>query len=551
MRIFTTTAVAWKAWVLLALFGGSVAMASPEGQSKDQGLQTIDRAILANYARDTWHAIATLADGGALPADALRKTQGGWVVEGLTSPTNLAAYLWSIMAAEDLELIQADESGRRLEQALAAIGRLERSHGFFYNWYEPATGRPAVNWPGGGKVRPFLSVVDNGWLAAALMLVGNTRPGLHDTTEALLKPMDFAFFYDAYDPRDPTAHPGLLRGGYWPDAETYAGFHYGALNTEPRIASYIGIARGQVPPEHYYRMFRTNPTPPAAMLDPSSGGTILSTSNPTSTASTNGAVKYAGVLVNEGTFKYRGIELVPTWDGTMFEALMVSLLVPEADWAPRSWGANHPLYVRAQIEYGLNDARLGYWGLSAAATPGGGYGAYGVAALGVRTHAEQGSRPREAVIAPYASFLAMPFAPAEALANLKGLADHFPAIYGPYGFLDSVDVVSGQVADRVLILDQGMILASLVNVIGKDSLRRGFCAGAVESSIKPLIAEEQFDSRFDAASTTIAEPVHGEITPVLASLASAPDPSGSTASEVKVPTTSRAVRAGSMNRPCR
>ena len=48
---------------------------------------------------------------------------------------------------------------------------------------------------------------------------------------------------------------------------------------------------------------------------------------------------------------------------------MVSLLVPEAEWAPRSWGTNHPLYVRAQIEYGLQDAQLGYWGLSAASAP--------------------------------------------------------------------------------------------------------------------------------------------------------------------------------------
>ncbi len=56
------------------------------------------------------------------------------------------------------------------------------------------------------------------------------------------------------------------------------------------------------------------------------------------------------MLVNEGTFSYREMQFVPTWDGTMFEALMVSLLVPEAEWAPRSWGTNHPLYVRAQID---------------------------------------------------------------------------------------------------------------------------------------------------------------------------------------------------------
>ena len=30
---------------------------------------------------------------------------------------------------------------------------------------------------------------------------------------------------------------------------------------------------------------------------------------------------YAGVSVTEGTFSYREMQIVPTWDGTMFEAL--------------------------------------------------------------------------------------------------------------------------------------------------------------------------------------------------------------------------------------
>ena len=72
----------------------------------------------------------------------------------------------------------------------------------------------------------------------------------------LLKPMDFGFFFAAYDPADPVRHPGLLRGVYWPDDKSF-GTLYGLVNTEPRIASYIGIARGQLPPEHYYRINRT------------------------------------------------------------------------------------------------------------------------------------------------------------------------------------------------------------------------------------------------------------------------------------------------------
>ena len=39
----------------------------------------------------------------------------------------------------------------------------------------------------------------------------------------------------------------------------YTCHHYGSLNTEPRIASYLGIAFGQVPATHYFRMARTFP----------------------------------------------------------------------------------------------------------------------------------------------------------------------------------------------------------------------------------------------------------------------------------------------------
>src|SRR5262249_52235052 len=162
----------------------------------------------------------------------------------------------------------------------------------------------------------------------------------------------------------------LLLGGYWPDTNTFASFHYGALNTEPRIASYIGIARNELPREHYYRMFRASEDPPADRTARAGAGALSS--------------RYAGVAVNEGALDYRTTQVVPTWDGTMFEALMVPLFVPEADWAPRSWGVNHPLYVQAQIEYGLRDAQLGYWGISASSSPSGGYAAYGVAALSVR-----------------------------------------------------------------------------------------------------------------------------------------------------------------------
>src|SRR5262249_22552950 len=151
-------------------------------------------------------------------------------------------------------------------------------------------------------------------------------------------------------------------------------------------------------------------------------------------------------------------------------------LVPESDWAPGSWGVNHPLYVRAQIDEGRRTAR-GFWGVSASSDPDGGYHAFGVSGIGTWARQQPAGTGRAGVITPHASFLALRHAPREAMDNLRALAEQFPAVYGPYGFLDAVDVHTGRVSDRVLVLDQGMILAAIANALDDDVLARTFCAG--------------------------------------------------------------------------
>jgi hypothetical protein len=68
---------------------------------------------------------------------------------------------------------------------------------------------------------------------------------------------------------------------------------------------------------------------------------------------------YLGIDVYEGAYTYRGKRIVPGWGGSMFEELMPNVFVPEEVWGPRSWGRNHPLHVRAQIEHGMVEAGYG------------------------------------------------------------------------------------------------------------------------------------------------------------------------------------------------
>ena len=413
-------AAAW-ALVVSASVGSGVADAAT-----DVGAH--ERDELLRYAADTWRSLAAMTGDSGLPADRLlRDASGRWVPATHTSPTDIAAYLWSVVAAEDLRILDRGEAARRLGRALDGVGRLGRSHGFFFNWYDVRTGQRLGAWPTGGRpLRPFLSTVNNAWLAAALTVVGNAQPDFHDRVEDLLDPMDFRFFYEPYDPADVAAHPGQLRVGFFDDTRTFTPAFYGMLNSEARIATYLGIARGNCRPSTI-----TGSTGPRRRI----GNGRLRPPAARSRA-------YRGVPVFEGHYTYHGLRLVPSWGGSMFEALMVPLFVPEEQWAPESWGVNHPLYVQAQREYGMSDLRCGSWGFSPARPPAALRRVRGRPDCGQarrlpawrREEATGRTGPVHGVVAPYASFLALRLARSEALANLRWLARR-PAAYSEFGFV--------------------------------------------------------------------------------------------------------------------
>ena len=45
---------------------------------------------------------------------------------------------------------------------------------------------------------------------------------------------------------------------------------------------------------------------------------------------------YYGVNVFEGAYQYHGTRIVPGWGGSMFEALMPALFVPEEQWGRKA-----------------------------------------------------------------------------------------------------------------------------------------------------------------------------------------------------------------------
>jgi hypothetical protein len=455
-----------------------------------------DTEQLMRYAEGTWASFDAMTDPqSGLPTDRL-SIDGERAVQ--TSTTNIGSYMWSAVVAEELGIIDREELVSRLSTTLETIEGMERhaESGQFFNWYDHRTGEKLTEWPpSGNPIIPHLSSVDNGWLAAGLQVVRNRVPELAARAGALYDDMDFGFYY--------VPEANLIARTYRPSTgEMFC--CYPQLG-ETRIGSYIGIGKGEIPPRQYFGPWRAFPD--------SCEQYGWQEMRPVGFDR-----RYFGVGVFEGAYRYQDMRISPNNGGSMFEALMVPLFVPEEEWGAGSWRVNHPLWVRSHIHHGTVEAGYGYWGFSPSDVPEGGYRAYGVDALGTAANGYpsnndntfvdygyegcEGRDPKpipgpeeytNGVVTPHATFLAMRWAPAEAVENLANLERDFE-IYTEWGFRDSVNVDTGTVSPYYLSLDQGMIMAALGNALADDLMRRAFVAPDFERRLRPPMAVEEFNA---------------------------------------------------------
>ena len=103
------------------------AAAGPEGDpgaGRDAGAASSPRQTLLRYARDTWASIVAMTDPATgLPSDSLL-SDGTASVQ--TSTTNIGAYLWSTLVADELRLISHNEAVARLDRTLTTLATMER-----------------------------------------------------------------------------------------------------------------------------------------------------------------------------------------------------------------------------------------------------------------------------------------------------------------------------------------------------------------------------------------------------------------------------------------
>ena len=256
-----------------------------------------------------------------------------------------------------------------------------------------------------------------------------------------LAAMDFTFLFDA---GTELFSIGFSVAEARPDAS-----FYDLLASEARLCSYVAIALGQVPQDHWFSL-----------------GRLLVAS--------------------------RGEPVLVSWSGSMFEYLMPLLVMPNYEGTLLDHTCKAA--VKRQIEYGKlhgvpwgvsesgynrTDVHLNYQ-----------YRAFGVPGLGLKRGLAE-----DLVIAPYATVMALMVDPQQACENLHRLAAEERE--GAFGFYEAIDYTPSRlppgetsaIIRSFMAHHQGMSLLALVNVLADYPMQRRFLACPVLKAADLLLQE--------------------------------------------------------------
>ncbi|KAF0216735.1 MAG: hypothetical protein FD174_3558 [Geobacteraceae bacterium] len=252
-----------------------------------------------------------------------------------------------------------------------------------------------------------------------------------------------------YDPKRKLFSIGYNVSTDRPDVSSYD-----LLASEARLGSFVAIARGDVPLEHWFSMSRPY-----------------------------GAIGRQRVLLS--------------WTGTMFEYLMPLLFQHSygnslLDKAAREAVAIQIAYGRMRrVPWGISESAFADLDLEKTYQ----YKAFGVPALGLKRGLEE-----QLVVAPYASLLALNVAPKETVQNLKQLAGL--GLLGDYGYYEAMDfsrqpqrAAGSQTIRRGVIIEaymahhQGMAFLALTNFLHGNPFLRRFHSDSRVRAFEALLQE--------------------------------------------------------------
>ena len=349
-------------------------------------------------------------------------------VDEETNVTNVGLYIASLLSALDLGWEDDADVAARLSTTLASVEAFQKWNGL------PQTHNHVVSLSPSAGDR-CISTVDLANFAAGLILLRQRVPELSARASVLLNGMAWDWLYDS--------SASLPYGCRYPDGSAST-WHYDWLMADSRLAHFIGVGTGKMPPGSWNNLNRSHEPPRCTD-------------------------------VSLWHFE-------PGWDGGgLFMAFLPALFLDEAE---SELGTSARNLVRDQI---CRAQQIGApaWGWSATALPpyGAEYCGYGCM--------------RDDILVPHASILAIDdIGPSELIRNLRALealgvrplvtdgAHSFD-----FGFPASVNWQTHEAATVYLVLDQSMAFLSLVNYRTNGRIRETFCEDSITQTAMALISD--------------------------------------------------------------
>jgi cyclic beta-1,2-glucan synthetase len=288
--------------------------------------------------------------------------------------------------------------------------------------------------------------------------IKNRLTAIADIAKTMFHDMEFGFLFD----------PGrqLLSIGYRPEDNSLDSNFYDLLASEARLASFIAIAKGDLPAKHWFRLGRTM------------------------------------TRINRGSG-------LMSWSGSMFEYLMPSLVMraPAGSlleqtsrlivWRQEKYGKGLGVpWGMSESEYNARDAEQTYQ-----------YSSFGVPDLGYKRQLGE-----SIVIAPYATGLASMVDPTAAAANFRRLER--VGARGHYGWYEALDYTASrrpegskvEIIRAYMAHHQAMTVIAIANALQDGKMRARFHAEPIISAAELLLQERM--PRDVAAAVSPPEQAH-------------------------------------------
>jgi len=336
---------------------------------------------------------------------------------------------WAVIAPFFHPVPALATAPERFSSALHALDRLR----------EDSLGNPSQNQPSLTRIASLADAIRQSAAEAAALI--RRLSAIAETAEQMVRAMDFTFLFD----------PGrkLLSIGYRVAESSLDPNCYDLLASEARLASFVAIAKGDVPSSHWFHLGR-------ALTPVENGSALIS------------------------------------WSGSIFEYLMPALVMrfPTGSLLSRTY----ELIVHRQIQYGAE--RGTPWGVSESAYNARDlnltyqYSSFGVPGLGLKRGLID-----DVVIAPYAAALAAMIDPEAATQNFARLAE--AGGKGTYGFYEALDYTGTRVPEgkdvsivrAYMSHHQGMSLVAIANVLNDGVMRARFHAEPMVRATELLLQE--------------------------------------------------------------